>query len=121
MAMILESNGEKSKKTTTRQDLREAHQTLSATPKKADRLLQTVSLLWNSAAEKMDWPLGPNPAKGIDHFGKQREFEPWPEWMVKALSNAPDRVKILARLILGTGQRQVRLWRCAEISFRARG
>lgn len=74
-------------------------------PKKADRLLQTVALLWNYAAEKLDWPLGPNPAKGIDHFGKQREFDPWPDWMVNALPNAPMRVQILARLILGTGQR----------------
>lgn len=105
MEMILESNGGKSMKSTTRQDLRAAHQALSSTPKKADRLLQTVSLLWNYAAEKMDWPIGPNPSKGIDHFGKQREFEPWPEWMVKALTSAPDRVQILARLILGTGQR----------------
>jgi integrase len=105
MERILASNGGKAMSATTRQDLRAAHQSLAATPKKADRLLQTVSLLWNYAAEKMDWPLGPNPAKGIDHFGKQREFEPWPEWMVKALANAPDRVQILARLILGTGQR----------------
>lgn len=62
-------------------------------------------MLWNFAAEQLDWPLGPNPAKGIVHFGKQREFEPWPEWMVDALSDAPDRVQVLARLILRTGQR----------------
>ena len=105
MEAILQSNGGKALKATSRQDLRAAHQSLSATPKKADRLLQTVSLLWNFAAEQLDWPLGPNPAKGIVHFGKQREFEPWPDWMVEELSDAPVRVQVLARLILGTGQR----------------
>ncbi|MGJ8595355.1 tyrosine-type recombinase/integrase [Sulfitobacter sp.] len=105
MEAILLKNGGKAMSTTTRQDLRSAHQSLSATPKKADRLLQTISLLWNFAAEQLDWPLGPNPAKGINHFGKQREFEPWPDWMVGKLADAPMRVQVLARLILGTGQR----------------
>jgi hypothetical protein len=62
-------------------------------------------LLWNFAANQLDWPLGVNPAKGIIHFGKQREFEPWPDWMVDAWIDAPDRVKVLARIILGKGQR----------------
>jgi hypothetical protein len=105
MDYILLKNGAMAMKSTRRQDLRAAHQSHAATPKKADRFLQTVSLLWNFAAEQLDWPLGPNPAKGIKHFGKQREFEPWPEWMVGALQEAPFRVKVLANLILGTGQR----------------
>ncbi|MFT5799632.1 MAG: integrase [Candidatus Azotimanducaceae bacterium] len=105
MESILLKNGGKALKATSRQNLRAAHQSLSDTPKKADRLLQTVSLLWNFAALELDWPLGPNPAKGIKHFGKQREFEPWPDWMVDALPDAPERVQVLARVILGTGQR----------------
>ncbi|WP_152541120.1 hypothetical protein [Sulfitobacter noctilucae] len=111
MESILENNGTKSLKSISRQDLRAAHQSLADTPKKTDRLLQTVSLLWNFAALELDWPLGENPAKGIKHFGKQREFEPWPEWMVAALDEAPFRVKVLANLILGTGQGQGRLSR----------
>ena len=105
MEAILLKNGGKALKSTSRQDPRAAHQSLADTPKKADRLLQTVSLLWNFAALELDWPLGENPAKGIKHFGKQREFEPWPEWMVEALNEAPFRVKVLANLILGRGQR----------------
>jgi hypothetical protein len=105
MESILLSNGAKALMSTSRQNLRAAHQSLSDTPKKAGRLLQTVSLLWNFAAQHLDWPLGPNPAKGIVHFGTKREFKPWPDWMIDALRNAPTRVQILAHLILGTGQR----------------
>ncbi|MEQ6203536.1 tyrosine-type recombinase/integrase [Sulfitobacter sp. HNIBRBA2951] len=105
MESILEKNGAKSLKSISRQELRAAHQSLADTPKKADRLLQTVSLLWNFAALQLDWPLSEKPAKGIKHFGKQREFEPWPQWVVAALDEAPFRVKVLANLILGTGQR----------------
>ncbi|WP_170759907.1 tyrosine-type recombinase/integrase [Ruegeria lacuscaerulensis] len=102
---LLLKNSAKDVRRTTRQGLRKVHDALADTPRKADKRLQTVSLLWNYAANKLDWPLGPNPAAGIEHFGKQREFEPWPEWMVAKLADAPDTVRIAAELILGTGQR----------------
>ncbi len=102
---IVGKNGDKDMRKTTRPAIRAAHDKLSKTPRKADRALQTGSLLWNYASKKLDWPLGENPFSGIDHFGKQREFLPWPEWMVKALGTAPERVQTAAQLILGTGQR----------------
>lgn len=105
MDRIMEKNREKDMRRTTRQAVRAAHDKLAATPRKADKYLQTVSLLWNYATDKLDWPLGPNPAKGIDHFGKQREYEPWPDWMVETLAEAPRNVRTAAELILGTGQR----------------
>lgn len=105
MDRILEKNGEKDVRRTTRQGLRMAHDNLAATPRKADKYLTTVSLLWNFAVKKRDWPLGKNPAEGIDRFGKQREFLPWPDWMVKKLSDAPQTVRSAAELILNTGQR----------------
>ena len=37
--------------------------------------------------------------------GPQREFKPWPSWMVDALAGAPERVRVLANVMLGTGQR----------------
>ena len=89
MEAILEKNGGISLQSTSKKDLRTAHQKLSDTPKKADRMLQTVSLLWNFAINELEWPLGANPAKGIKHFGTQREFKPWPSWMVDALTGAP--------------------------------
>lgn len=105
MDRILEKNAGKDVRKTTRQAIRNAHSKMSDTPRKADKYLQTISLLWNFGAEKLDWPLGPNPAKGIDHFGKQREYEPWPDWMIDRLPEAPDNVRTAAELILGTGQR----------------
>lgn len=105
MEAILEKNGNKDVRRTTRQAIRTAHSKMSDTPRKADKYLQTVSLLWNYGAEKLDWPLGANPAKGIEHFGKQSEYEPWPEWMVDKLKDAPEHVRTAAELILGTGQR----------------
>lgn len=105
MERILEKNAGKDVRNTTRQAIRKAHTKLSDTPRMADRYLQVVSLLWNYAANKLDWPLGPNPAKGIDHYGKQREYEPWPEWMVQKLDEAPETVRTAAFLILNTGQR----------------
>lgn len=105
MDQIMEKNGRKDMRRTTRQAIRAAHNKLSDKPRKADKHLQTISLLWNYAKNKLDWPIGDNPASGIDHFGRQKEFEPWPEWMVKALEDAPENVRTVAELILGTGQR----------------
>lgn len=105
MDAILAKNADKDMRQTTRQGLRAVHDKLAETPRKADKYLQTVSLLWNYGKHKRDWPLGDNPATGIDMFGKQSEFLPWPDWMVKRLDTAPEAVRAAAELILGTGQR----------------
>ena len=105
MDNILAKNADKDVRRTTKAAVRAAHATLAETPRKADRFLQTVSLLWNYGANKLDWPLGDNPTKGVDHYGKQREYEPWPQWMVDKLETAPEDVRTAATLILNTGQR----------------
>lgn len=105
MDRIAEKNGDKDVRRTTRQAVRAAHDKLAATPRKADWYVQVISLLWNYAAKKLDWPIDRNPASGIDLFGKQREFEAWPAWMVEKLVDAPENVRTAAELILGTGQR----------------
>lgn len=105
MDRIMQKNGDKSMTRTTPKGLYAAHVGMSATPREADRMLQTVSLLWNYAKGKMFWPLGDNPASGIEHFGKQREFEPWPAWMLAKLDDAPETVRTAVALIRGTGQR----------------
>lgn len=118
MDRIMEKNAEKDVRKTTRQAVRAAHSALSETPRKADKYLQTISLLWNYGADHLDWPIGPNPAKGIAHFGKQREFEPWPEWMIEKLTEAPQNVQTAAQLILGTGQRPNAAIRMRRDQFR---
>ncbi|MEM1363602.1 MAG: hypothetical protein AAGF94_18150 [Pseudomonadota bacterium] len=102
---LMGNNANKDMRKSTKAGFRKKHASLFETPRQADRFLQFSSMLWNYVRDKQDWPLGPNPVKGIDHFGKQREYEPWPPWMVDKLSEAPEVVEIAARLILGTGQR----------------
>ncbi len=105
MRYITDKNADKPVSGLTRADVRAAHAKLADTPRKADWRVQMISKLWNYAVEKQDWPLGPNPAKGIDLYGTRNPFEPWPEWMVDALEDAPARVRTLSRLILGRGER----------------
>lgn len=105
MDAILEKNAEKDVRDTTRQGVRKIHEGLAATPRKADKRLSVISLLWNYGKNKLDWPLGENPAEKIDKFGRQREYEPWPDWMVRAAEQAPDRLRRAIELILNTGQR----------------
>jgi hypothetical protein len=105
MDAILEKNGDKDVRELTRARVRAIHDRYAETPRKADHMVQVISLLWNYGKTKLDWPLGDNPAAKLELYGKSREYEPWPDWMVSALSGAPDDVRVSAELILGTGQR----------------
>lgn len=101
---IVEKNGKQAVASLTRAQVRAIHAKYVDTPRKADWMIQIISLLCNFARNTLDWKVS-NPAEGVELYGKQREFEPWPEWMVAALSSAPFDVQIAAELILGTGQR----------------
>lgn len=101
---ILESNASKPVTSLTRKKLMDLHAKYADTPRKADMLVQIVSILCNFARKKMLWEID-NPAEGMDLYGKTREYEPWPDWMVKKLTDAPSNVRTAAELILGTGQR----------------
>lgn len=101
---ILQKNAEKDVTSMTRAQVRAMHQKYSDTPRKADWYVQVVSLLLNFAAKTLDWPIV-NVAEGIELYGKQREFEPWPDWMVSRLAEAPENVRTVSELIFGTGQR----------------
>lgn len=105
MDAILEKNASKDMRRTTRQAVRTALETMSGTPRKASRYAQTISLLWNYAERELDWPMGPNPAKGLAAYKPAREMAPWPEWMLEKLTMAPENVRIAATLIRYTGQR----------------
>jgi integrase len=105
MDAIIDKNGSKDMRKTTRKAVKAALAKLSDTPRKASRYAQVISLLWNYAAKELDWPLGPNPASGLGAHKPAKPFEPWPAWMVKALNDAPETVRIAANLIRYTGQR----------------
>lgn len=101
---IVEKNGARSVSSLTRSKVREIHAKHADAPRKADWRIQILRLLFNFARDTLDWKVD-NPAEGIELYGKQREFEPWPEWLVNKLPDAPDQVRTAAELILGTGQR----------------
>ena len=101
---IIEKNGDLDVRDMTRAEVRAIHQSLADTPRKADWFIQVVRMLFNFAKDHLDWKVD-NPAEGIELFGKQREFTPWPDWMVAQLENAPEIVRTAAELMLGTGQR----------------
>ena len=114
----LAKNADKDVRKTTRQGVRKVHDFLSDKPRKADWRLQIISLLWSYAKLKLDWPVGDNPAAGIEKFGPQKPFEPWPAWLVAKLSDAPANVQTAAELILGTGQRPGAAIAMARSDFR---
>ncbi|MEO1952977.1 tyrosine-type recombinase/integrase [Thioclava sp.] len=101
---ILEKNADKDVRDMTKAHVRAMQQKLAETPRQADWFVQIIRILFNFAIKKLDWKLT-NPAEGLDLFGKQREFEPWPEWMVEKAADAPETVRTIVELILGTGQR----------------
>ena len=105
MDAIVEKNGTKSMKRTTAHAIEEKHASMAETPRKADKHIAVISLLWNYALKRKKWPIGENPTIGILKYGKQSEREPWPDWMVAQLPKAPLTVQKAAELMLGTGQR----------------
>lgn len=104
MDRILEKNADKSVRDMTRKAVLAAHAQYAETPRKADWYVQVVRMLLNFAIRQLGWTIE-NVAQGIELYGKQREFEPWPAWLVEKLTEAPITVRSAAELILGTGQR----------------
>jgi integrase len=86
-----------------RSEVEAIHEKYSDTPRMADHRLQVLRLLFSHAI-RLEW-MTHNPASGVELFGKQREYEPWPSWMVGMLWEAPEDVRHLAEVILWTGQR----------------
>ena len=97
MDAILEKNRDKANSKTTRQMLRKGHATMSDKPREADWRIQVVSFLWNYGQNKLDWPLDKNPAAAFDKYEVQNPFEPWPDWMVAKLVDAPEKVRTAAQ------------------------
>lgn len=104
MDAILEAGADKPIRGTTRAHVRAIHLKYASTPRKADWYVQMLSILFNFARRTLDWKVD-NPAEGIELYGAQREFEPWPDWMVTKAASAPEMVRTAIEVILGTGQR----------------
>lgn len=105
---ILDKNADKDATKTTRQQVRAVHEKYADEPRKADHYVQVVSLLCNFAIKALDWPMT-NPAEGIELYGAQKEFEPWPAWMQKAWVKACTDLgehRALAAFYIGTGTGQ---------------
>ena len=106
---ILEINGTKDARLTTREQIRAMHAKYADTPRKADHNLQVLSLLFNFAKKTIDWPIE-NPAAGIELYGPQKEHEPWPlslqnAWTKYCIEHNEHRVLTAFYLGTGTGQR----------------
>jgi hypothetical protein len=86
-----------------RSEVEAIHEKYADTPRMADHRLQVLSVLFQHAI-RLEW-MTHNPAAGVEIYGIQREYEPWPDWMVDKLPTAPFNVRTAAELILGTGQR----------------
>lgn len=102
---LMVKNVDKDVKQTTRQALRAIHLSMVDTPRQADKLITTISMLWNYAKRELDWDIGENPATQFKRYGTTNPFEAWPEWMVEKLEEAPPPVRLACKLILNTGQR----------------
>lgn len=107
METILAKNADKPVRSLTRPKLREIHAVMHETPRKADMLVQMVSILFNFGRTQLDWRID-NPAEGMEMFGRQREYEAWPKWMLdafqKAAADSPHALMAF-HLGIGTGQR----------------
>ena len=101
---LVEKNGPKPVASLTRAQVRAIHAKYADTPRKADWMVQIISLLLNFARLTLDWKVT-NVAEGIEKYGRTREFLPWPDWVVAKLPSARVLVRSAAELILGTGQR----------------
>lgn len=104
MDAILEKNAAKPVRNITRSAAPAIHAEYGDTPRKADRYIQMIRLLMNFARDQLRWKIE-NVADKIELYGKQRELEDWPDWMVAKLPEASEVVRSAAELILGTGQR----------------
>lgn len=101
---IREKNGTRDATKVTRGQVEAIHEKYAATPRKADWYVQILSILFNHAI-RLEW-MTHNPAKGVELFGAQKEFKPWPDWFQRAyIERATGHALAAYHLGAGTGQR----------------
>jgi integrase len=109
LKQIVEKNGDKDMRKVTRQEIRAIHAKYADTPRTADLHIQVLRILLKWAEQELEW-ISKNPAMGIELFGPQKEFKPWPEAAQKAYRSASsaqtdDIALTFFMLGTGTGQR----------------
>ncbi len=105
---LLDKNANKCITKTTRSAVRSIHEKMGATTRKADLYVQLIRRLYNFASNDLDWDVK-NPAEGIELYGPQKEFEPWPDNAQMAFENAAKSLGdtlALTAFFLGTGTGQ---------------
>lgn len=101
---IREKNGTLDVTRVSRGQVEAIHEKYAATPRKADWYVQILSILFKHAI-RLEW-ITHNPASGVELFGAQREFKPWPVWFQDAyLAKADGIAETIFYLGAGTGQR----------------
>lgn len=101
------ANGPKDFTKLSRRNVIEARDKHSETPRKATYYVQLLSILSNHAID-LEW-ITTNPAKGVEHFKANREFEPWPQWAMDAFEShciENNLTLALTAFYLGTGTGQ---------------
>lgn len=106
---LREKNGRRDIRQVSRADVRAVHEKLSETPRKADLYVQVMRMLFTFAERELEW-IDRNPAAGIELYGPQREFEPWPQVALDAYDSAAralgSEIGLTVRMLAaGTGQR----------------
>lgn len=106
---LIDKNGDKDMRKVTREHIRAVHAKFSDTPRTADLHVQVLRIILGWAERELQW-IPKNPAVGIELFGAQKEFRPWPVEAQtayrKACLNAKDEIALTFFMLgTGTGQR----------------
>ena len=104
LRLIAEKNGTKDFRKLTRRDVIAARDAHAETWRKANALVETLSILSRHAMD-LEW-IDRNPAQGVDKLKSQGGYQPWPQWALDAYEREATGSALTAyHLGVGTGQR----------------
>lgn len=117
--LIREKNGSKDFTALRRRDVIAARDTYSATWRKANAMVDMLSILAGHAIN-LEW-ITANPAKGVDRL-TGGSYQPWPQWALDAFERTATGEALTAyHLGVGTGQRLGDLCRMEWAHFDGEG
>lgn len=103
LELIREKNGKKDFTKLRRRDVIAARDAYADTWRKANAMVEQISILAKHAIE-LEW-ITSNPASGVEKL-KGGSYEAWPDNMLRAYENASDGLsRTIYELCVGTGQR----------------
>ena len=117
--LIREKNGAKDFTALRRRDVIAARDTYAATWRKANAMVDMLSILAGHAID-LEW-ISANPAKGVEKF-KSESYEPWPQWALDAYERTAKGTALTAyHLGVATGQRLADLCKMEWAHFDGEG